>query len=68
MHSPSEPEFVRTAQDLITLEIAEQEVYADVRLRAAYTRYRMSLSHKPNMCLCPKMLADPYSTSNENKF
>lgn len=38
MHSPSESEFVRTAQDLITLESAEQEVYADVRLRAAYTR------------------------------
>jgi len=41
MQSPSEPEFLRTADDLTTLERVEQEVYADVRLRAAYTRYRI---------------------------
>ena len=38
IQSPSEPEFVRNTQNLITLESAEQEVYSDVRLRAAYTR------------------------------
>lgn len=38
MQSPSEPEFFRNVEDFITLESAEQEVYADVRLRAAYSR------------------------------
>lgn len=44
MQSPSEPEFVRTAEDLMSLESVEQEVYCDVRLRAAYTRYRIYLN------------------------
>lgn len=39
MQSPSEPEFMRTVEDLNTHESVDQEVYADVRFRAAYTRY-----------------------------
>lgn len=39
LQSPSEPEFMRTAEDFVTHETAEQEVYADVRFRAAYSRY-----------------------------
>lgn len=38
MQSPSEPEFLRTTEDLVTHTSVEQEVYADVRFRAAYTR------------------------------
>jgi hypothetical protein len=38
MQSPSEPEFLRVSEDLVTHENVEQEVYADVRFRAAYTR------------------------------
>jgi exonuclease I len=39
MQSPSEQEFMQTVEDLVTHEKCEQEVYADVRFRAAYTRY-----------------------------
>lgn len=42
MQSPSEPEFMRTTEDLVTHDKYEQEVYADVRFRAAYTRYKTS--------------------------
>lgn len=55
MQSPSEPEFLRTADDLITQESAEQEIYADVRLRAAYTRYMIHKgrgSHRRNLKHC----------------
>ncbi|KAG0581271.1 hypothetical protein KC19_4G238500 [Ceratodon purpureus] len=38
MQSPSEPEFLRITEDLVTHDSVEQEVYADVRFRAAYTR------------------------------
>jgi hypothetical protein len=42
MQSPSEPEFMRTVEDLTTHESVDQEVYADVRFRAAYTRVASS--------------------------
>jgi hypothetical protein len=47
MQSPSEPEFLRITEDLGTHESVEQEVYADVRFRAAYTR----LSNSPRIKL-----------------
>ena len=50
MQSPSEPEFMRTTEDLVTHDKYEQEVYADVRFRAAYTRYNTSCPSFVTVC------------------